>query len=54
MWQVSTNLFTFAKATPIVKRNEEGQIRAVNDAVRTSFDFRNQLKSALSQTEKEF
>jgi len=50
----ANNLFTFAKATPLVNISKHRRAEPVSDATRSDFDMRSKIMSALSDTKKEF
>ena len=49
----ANNLFTFAKATPLVNLTKSGPV-PVSDATRSDFDMRTKIKNKLIKTGKEF
>ena len=49
----ANNLFTFAKATPLVNMTKKGAI-AVSDATRSDFDMRWRILNELEDTGKEY
>lgn len=50
----ANNLFTFAKATPLVNLTRAKGPESVSDATRSDFDMRNKMVNKLQETGKEF
>ena len=50
----ANNLFTFAKATPLVNKITEKEVESVSDATRYQFDMRSKIVDKLFRTGKEF